>query len=186
MTPTRVLFVCSGNRYRSPIAERLLRAHLGPHAERFQVGSAGTVARPGTALGPGAADVIAELGGSTESFASRRLTAALVEAADVVLGLTREHRESAVRLYPGALRRCFTLEEFVRLSATTVDADPAQVVRQAAADRGRLAPTPPGADDIADPQGLPADAVHWCAVRIDQAVRRVAAVLTAAGVRTGA
>ena len=186
MTPTTVLFVCSGNRYRSPIAERLFAAHLGPCADRFAVGSAGTVARPGTSLGPGAANVIAELGGCTDSFASRRLTAELVEAADVVLGLTREHREAAVRLHPGALRRCFTLEEFVRLSAATIDADPAQVVRQAAADRGRLAPSSPGADDIADPQGLPAEAVHWCAVRIDQAVRRVAAALTTAEVRTDA
>jgi len=181
MTRMRVLFVCSGNRYRSPIAERLFAAHLGSHIGHFVVGSAGTVAAPGTPMGPRAAEVIADLGGAAGPFAARRLTAELVDSADVLLGLAREHREAAVRLDPGALRRSFVLEEFVRLTAqrsAQAAADPSRLVMRAAADRGRLPPAAPGAEDIADPHGLPTEAVRWCAVRIDQAVRRLAAALT--------
>lgn len=181
MTRIGVLFVCSGNRYRSPIAERLFTARLGPHAQRFGVGSAGTIAVSGAPMSPRAADAIADLGGGAGLFAARQLTADLVGSADVVLGLAREHREAAVRMCPAALRRCFVLEEFVRLTrAGRAGTDPARLVARAAAARGRWPPAAPEADDVADPDGLPEEAVRWCAVRIDQAVRRLAAALTVA------
>ena len=90
----------------SPIAERLFTARLGPHAQRFGVGSAGTIAVSGAPMSPRAADAIADLGGGAGLFAARQLTADLVGSADVVLGLAREHREAAVRMCPAALRRC--------------------------------------------------------------------------------
>lgn len=53
-----------------------------------------------------------------EPFAARQLTPALVAEADIVLGLTRDHRADAVRLVPSAVRRTFTLLEFARIVAT--------------------------------------------------------------------
>ncbi|MFD9128982.1 low molecular weight phosphatase family protein [Kitasatospora sp. NPDC059571] len=179
MTVFGVLFVCTGNLYRSPIAERLFAARLGPAAGGFEVAGAGTHARPGAPLPPAAAGVLAQLGAGTGPFASRRLSADLVAGADLVLGLAREHREAAVRLHPVALRRCFVLEEFVRLADGPPD-DPREVVARAAARRGR-APVPrPAADDVEDPAGLPPERLRACADRIDRAVRR-AAYLVAAG-----
>jgi protein-tyrosine phosphatase len=170
-----LLFVCTGNLYRSPIAERLLAARLGPRACGFAIGSAGTRALPGTVLTGPTALVIGELGGSAEEFASRRLTAELVAAADLVLGLAREHREAVVRLRPAALRRCFTLEEFVRL-ADGSDGGPRAAVVRAAAARGATAPAHD--EDIADPDGRPVEELRHCAERIDRAVRGLAAILT--------
>lgn len=170
---TRILFVCSGNEYRSPIAERLFAAH----ARGVLVGSAGTVARSGVAMSPRTAHVISSLGGATEGFATRRLTAELVGSADLVLGLAREHREAAVRLCPAALRRCFVLEEFVRLAEGADSA--AEVVARAAAARGRWPVA--SADDVEDPAGQPDEVLRWCAERIDRAVRRAAALLSVAG-----
>lgn len=192
-----VLFVCTGNLYRSPIAERLLVARLAEREEggarpetRIRVVSAGTRARPGAVLSGPTRDVIAELGGDPDGFVSRRLAEQHVARADLVLGLAREHREEAVRLHPPALRRCFTVEEFVRLAhvarASAVTADslpgagtgPDAVVAHAAALRGRVRPPAPDDDDIADPDGLPVEALRACGARVDRASRRVAASLT--------
>jgi protein-tyrosine phosphatase len=184
MTRATVLFVCSGNQYRSVLAERLFVARLGPCAERFRIGSAGTVAGWGAPMPPPTAEIIAGLGGSTDGFATRRLTAELVSSADLVLGLAREHREAAVRLVPAALRRCFVLEEFVRLLRDDVaGGEIPEVAARAAAARGRWPAAASDADDIADPEGLPVSALHACAARIDRAVGR-AAVLTG-GLRIG-
>ncbi|MFE5964475.1 low molecular weight phosphatase family protein [Streptomyces sp. NPDC056463] len=180
MTVFTVLFVCTGNLYRSPIAERLLPVHLGAAADGFRIVSAGTAARPGAPLSPRSAAVIEDLGGRAAGFTATRLSAELVGSADVVLGLAREHREAAVQLRPAALRRCFTLEEFVRLTdGRRFGSGPADAVACAAAARGRSAPVAAESDDVADPDGRPLDELRVCAARVDRALRQVAAALTA-------
>ncbi|WP_030269313.1 hypothetical protein [Streptomyces sp. NRRL B-24484] len=183
MTRFEVLFVCTGNLYRSPVGERLFAAHTGPPGGGIGVGSAGTLARPGLPMPPRTAAVLEELGGTAGAFTTRRLTAALVASADLVLGLTREHRDAAVRLHPAALRRCFALEEFVRLAGAVppegADDGPRAAVARAAALRGRTPPVAAGADAVPDPDGRPVEELRSCAARIDLAVRRAAALLTA-------
>ncbi|MFE9092955.1 low molecular weight phosphatase family protein [Streptomyces sp. NPDC007264] len=194
---TRVLFVCTGNVHRSALAERLLAVRLPP-GSAVRAESAGTEARPWPGMEPSTRAVLEELGGDGSDFASRRLTAQLVTGAALVLGLAREHREAAVRLAPVALRRCFTLKEFVRLAAgaggdagapggegpgiperwNTVDRLKT-VVTAAAARRGTTAPVPPEEDDIPDPWGMPPDVLHGCALEIDGVVSRVARLLDA-------
>ncbi|GHE08169.1 arsenate-mycothiol transferase ArsC [Streptomyces alanosinicus] len=102
MTAFEVLFVCTGNRHRSPVAERLLAAAL-PEPD-FHVRSAGTEARPAP-LDAVTRAIIAELGAEAGDFTARRLRAGHVERADLVLGLERCHRDAAVRL-PWCPRRC--------------------------------------------------------------------------------
>lgn len=185
MTRATVLFVCSGNQYRSVLAERLFAARLGPYAERFRIGSAGTVACSGAAMPPLTAKIISDLGGHADGFTTRRLTADLVSSADLVLGLAREHREEAVRLVPTALRRCFVLEEFVRLLPEDgIGGGVQEAAARAAAARGRWPRAVSDADDVADPEGLPEPVLYTCAVRIDRMVGQAAAVL-AGGLRVG-
>ncbi|MFD1660323.1 low molecular weight phosphatase family protein [Streptomyces caeni] len=198
---TRVLFVCTGNVYRSALAERLLAVRMPP-GSGVRPESAGTEAWSWPSMEPSTKSVLEELGGDASGFASRRLTAELVAGAALVLGLAREHREAAVRLAPVALRRCFTLKEFVRLGAggggdvgtphgegpggpdrlhtvdrsNTVDRLKA-VVAAAAARRGTAAPVTPEEDDIADPWGMPREVLHGCALEIDEAVRGLARLL---------
>ncbi|WP_101787135.1 hypothetical protein [Nonomuraea indica] len=109
----RILFVCTGNICRSPLAERLTRAALGPP---FQVTSAGTRARPGMEMTERARRVLLGLGGDPDGFASRPLTGELVAAADLVLTATVAHRAEAVALHPPATGRTFTIAEFGALS----------------------------------------------------------------------
>ncbi len=135
-------------------------------------------------MDPAAATLLVEMGGDPRGALARRLTAALVEDADLVLGAAAEHREAAVRLSPlWALRRAFTLREFGRLlrPEDAVGArEPAEraaaLVSGAAARRGtdgNLADD----DDVADPYGAPIRVAREAAARIAEPVERIAAAV---------
>ncbi|RVU16712.1 low molecular weight phosphatase family protein [Streptomyces antnestii] len=174
MTAFEVLFVCTGNLHRSPVAERLLAAELpGPD---FTVRSAGTGARPGP-LDPTTSAIIDELGGDVRGFSARALDVAQIERADLVLGLERCHREAAVRLCPLALRRCFTLREFNRLTDGTRAGAPLEAVRLAASRRGLLVPPPDESDGIDDPVGASPGVHRARALEVRDAVLTLAGIL---------
>jgi protein-tyrosine phosphatase len=66
---------------------------------------------------PYAARVIEELGGDTSHFAARQLTSAIAADADLVLTMTRAHRDEVLKLVPQQLHRTFTLREAARLAS---------------------------------------------------------------------
>lgn len=158
-TRFRVLFVCTGNICRSPLAERLTRAALGP-CPVLDVTSAGTGAEPGIPMARHARRVLTGLGADPGGFRSRGLTSALVATADLVLTATREHRARAVTMQPSAAVRTFTLVEFgvladaVPSEAVTRHGDPVLRARALVAEvlalRGLVRVDQP---DIADPYG---------------------------------
>jgi len=179
----RVLVVCTGNLYRSPLAECLLRHRLGETGQEIRLSSAGTRAVPGTPMAAAAEHFLLTRGADPTGTGSHRLTRKLVERSDLVLGAATEHREAVVRLSPvRALSRAFTLCEFVRLMRAQ-DAlgvvDPAArfaaLVQGAAARRGAAGAHL--ADDVEDPLGAPPRQVQECLARIDDAVERIAAAV---------
>ncbi|GAA3419227.1 arsenate reductase/protein-tyrosine-phosphatase family protein [Streptosporangium vulgare] len=155
----RILFVCTGNICRSPLAERLTRSALGD-CPAIQVASAGTRAWPGLEMDRRAMRALVRLGGDPEDFGSRRLTSALVADADLVLTATRGHRAESVAMHLAAAPRTFTIAEFgvlteaVRPSKVIRHRDPARraraLVDEARALRGVV---PVDESDIIDPYG---------------------------------
>ena len=111
-----VLFVCTGNVCRSPMAERLLAARLGESAG-VTVSSAGTRALAGYAMDAPSAAVLRELGGDPTGHVARQLGPDELAAADLVLATDSANRGIVVRERPAVLHRAFTLREFARLSA---------------------------------------------------------------------
>ncbi|MFK4100269.1 low molecular weight phosphatase family protein [Streptomyces sp. NPDC019531] len=176
--------MCTGNLYRSPLAECLLRQRLHEARQVIRLSSAGTGAAPGTPMPTMAASLLRERGADPSGTSSRRLTKELVENSDLVLGAATEHREAAVRLSPvWALARSFTLCEFARLVRAEDAAgvgDPAarfvSLVRGAAARRG-AAPAHPVDDDIDDPLGAPPQELRECLALIEDVVDRIAAAV---------
>ncbi len=157
--PYAILCVCTGNVCRSPAAQLLLAARLGPSVAVASAGTLGLVGRP---IEPPMAAHLAALGLQTTGFTARRLTAPEINGADLVLGLTRGHRAEAVELAPGAVRRAFTLLEFARLlreirpdelPAGSVAGRLRAAVPLAAAGR-RMVVGPVDADDVVDPYRL--------------------------------
>jgi protein-tyrosine phosphatase len=183
-----VLFLCTGNICRSPMGERLLAARIG--AAPITVTSAGTHGLVGHPMDRPSALVLRELGGDPTGHSGRRLTPALIDAADLVLTAQGEHCSIVLREQPRALRKTFTMREFGRLGVGMerlehpLDADRLRArVAQVAGRRGQLAPPAPGADEIGDPYGAPLPAVRACGAQIDAAVR---AILAALGLDGGA
>ncbi len=107
--PYGILVICTGNIHRSPTAQHLL-AHAF-RGEPISVVSAGTAPALGEPMGGTLAEFLRGEGIDPSGFRARFLTAADVRDADLILGMTRAHRGQAVSLWPGALRRSFTLKE---------------------------------------------------------------------------
>ena len=91
-TTFNLLFVCSGNTCRSPMAEAIARGLLRDRGwMHVEVRSAGTGAAPGSAASPEAVEVAREHGLDLDSHTSQPLTAELIQWADLVLVMGTSH-----------------------------------------------------------------------------------------------
>jgi protein-tyrosine-phosphatase len=87
----QVLFVCTGNICRSPLAEALLRRAVEQRGLAITVGSAGTGAWDGAPASEGAYLVGLEHGLDLSAHRARLLSRDLVESSDLVLTMARHH-----------------------------------------------------------------------------------------------
>lgn len=99
-----VLFVCTGNTCRSPIAESIARAWLGRGSlgdpQAIFIASAGVAAVDGAPTSPEAVEALRRIGIEHDG-ASKALTAEMIRGADLVLCMTRQHAEAARSLVAG-------------------------------------------------------------------------------------
>jgi glycine hydroxymethyltransferase len=106
-----ILFVCTGNVCRSPMAEGLFRQAVRGRGD-YQVLSAGLGAADGQPPSPYAIKAVQELGVDISGLRSRILTADLVQQADYIFGMTHSHLDTVAMLYPQAAEKAFLLREF--------------------------------------------------------------------------
>ena len=99
-----ILFVCTGNTCRSPLAEALARAR-GVDAR-----SAGLAALPGEGAPPQAVRAARRHGADVSGHVSQAVTAALVEQAEQIWAMTPAHREALLARFPEAADRVRVLE----------------------------------------------------------------------------
>src|SRR5665213_1895792 len=106
-----ILFVCTGNICRSPMAEGLFR-HATQGRADCRVMSAGVGAMEGQPPSAHAVRALKELGVDISHQRSRMLTPDLVEQADYIFGMTHSHVDSITLLFPHAAEKTFLLREF--------------------------------------------------------------------------
>ena len=106
-----VLFVCTGNICRSPIAEGLFRRLTGNRKD-IEVASAGVHAVRGQPPSLYAVEVCAEEGTNISALRSQPLTGALVDQATHIFAMTGAHVETIQTLFPQSAEKTFLIREF--------------------------------------------------------------------------
>lgn len=181
--PATVLVLCSANQCRSPMAAALLTRWLPAPSGPASVRSAGLLEdgllHEGEAPPPEAIAALAGYGLDISLHRSRRVTAADLSAADLVLGMSRAHVRHAVVIAPETWPRAFTLKEMLRRGAQAGPRSPgeplADWLRRVHEGRERaalLGDSP--ADDVADPTGGPPEAYADTAALLDQLAGQLA------------
>ncbi|MFZ4715930.1 MAG: serine hydroxymethyltransferase [Chthoniobacterales bacterium] len=109
----RILFVCTGNICRSPMAEGMMRELVKGRTD-VVVLSAGVSAPRGSSASRSAVDALCELGIDLASFRSQPVTGELLEQCTHVFTMTREHRRVIDLLFPEHSPKVRLLGEFFR------------------------------------------------------------------------
>jgi tRNA threonylcarbamoyl adenosine modification protein (Sua5/YciO/YrdC/YwlC family) len=150
LTTLTLLFVCTGNTCRSPMAEALARMEV---AQRLDCGedelasehgvtitSAGVFAPPGLPASEEACEEVRQRGGSLDGHRTQPLSVDRIREADAIFCMTEPHRQSVLALLPEAADRVMLLD--------------------------------PSGGDIADPLGGGPAKYRACADQIQAAVKK--------------
>jgi low molecular weight protein-tyrosine phosphatase len=174
-----VLFVCTGNRFRSPLAAELFRVHVA--GLPVVVSSAGTLDLVAGPAEPEALEQGLLLGVDLSSHRSRCLGDEDLSTVDLVIGFEPAHVARAVVDAKAPRERTFMLAELVELleldseeadSGSPIDRARAAVAR---ADLLRVrSGSPAGAHEIADPYGAGAEVARQTAQAIRSLTNRLA------------
>ncbi len=111
-----ILFVCSGNYCRSPLAEGLARLRLkqAGYDGQYLARSAGTRSvYEGQPSAPLIQEVLCEIGAEGQVNPPHQITPDEIEQAAVIFGVAQEHLDWIAQHYPLAAARTFLLSELI-------------------------------------------------------------------------
>lgn len=127
-----ILFVCTGNQYRSPIAAETFRSQLtrDGRAGEWTVSSAGTWTTTGRRVLPEAVELARSFGINIDGHTTRMLDAKMLENADLVFVMEQGHKESIRVEFPFAKNKLHLLSQVVEEFAYDIP-DPASARSEA-------------------------------------------------------
>lgn len=145
-----ILFVCSGNSCRTPMAEGLMKSKISVRFKSaVQVRSAGTLGINGNPATDFAIITAGKLGANISRHRSQGVTEKLVKESDLILAMAAEHKDFLNQHYPEIRENVFLLRSFA--------CDPKDKINQ----------------DIADPIGGPLEHYRQCGELINSELQRI-------------
>ncbi len=109
--PKTILFVCTGNICRSPLAEYIFR-QLTKGREDLMAASAGLGAIIGRPMSDASERILRQRGMEPGKFRSRPVTEEMVQEASLIFAMTQEHLDDLADNFPAAADKSFLLREF--------------------------------------------------------------------------
>lgn len=106
-----IIFICTGNTCRSPMAEGLFRAHGGEEKTGLAPASAGLFAQDGIPASENAVTAAKELGADISAHRSRMLTHEMAKNARYLVCMTGAHYDRVCELFPDCADKVFTLTQ---------------------------------------------------------------------------
>lgn len=111
--PFVILFVCTGNTCRSPMAEGALRMLLSKERpDKFEVISAGTAAATGFPATIYAIEAVKIWDVDISKHQSQPLTPVLIDRANLILAMMPSHLQEVLRMRPGAKNKTYLFKRF--------------------------------------------------------------------------
>lgn len=106
-----IIFICTGNTCRSPMAEGLFRAHGGEQETGLAATSAGLFTQDGLPASDNAVTAAKELGADISAHRSRMLTHDMAQSARYLVCMTGAHYDRVCELFPDCADKVFTLTQ---------------------------------------------------------------------------
>ena len=107
-----ILFVCTGNTCRSPMAQGLLEDMARKKDLDIVVRSAGVFALDGQSVSREAVQVLREEGINISHHRANMIHRDLVEESDLILTMSKSHKEALLSKYDFIEGKVFTLKEY--------------------------------------------------------------------------
>ena len=148
----KIVFVCTGNTCRSPMAEGIFK-HLISKKDnlknKYDALSAGLYTCEGQRVNDYSIRALNNLGIDISNYTSLSFSRKIAQSAHLILTMTKSHRDSIIEVLPDAKKKVFTLKEYAYN-----DTDNQSI-------------------NIEDPFGMPYEVYEKCSLEINKAIEEL-------------